>query len=72
MSEKNEFVIGIDLGTTNSCVGIYRNGQAEIIINDIGERTTPSYVGFYETDILIGKVAKSRAFRNFRNTIFGK
>lgn len=62
--------IGIDLGTTYSCVGIFQNGKVEIIANDHGNRTTPSYVGFTETERLVGDNAKSQVAMNPKNTVF--
>jgi L1 cell adhesion molecule like protein len=62
--------IGIDLGTTYSCVGIFRHGRVDIIANDMGNRTTPSYVAFTESERLVGDAAKNQAAMNPTNTVF--
>lgn len=64
--------IGIDLGTTNSCVAVWRHGQIEIIMNDQGNRTTPSYVAFTDSHRLIGDSAFNMVTSNSTNTVFGK
>jgi len=73
MSELNTFdgpAVGIDLGTTHSCVAVCRRGKVEVVFNDQGNRTTPSYVAFSDHERLAGDAAKKQAARNPSNTVF--
>ncbi|BFU23366.1 heat shock protein 70 putative [Entamoeba histolytica] len=70
MSKYTGPAVGIDLGTTYSCVGIWQNDRVEIIANDQGNRTTPSYVAFTDTERLIGDAAKNQIAMNVKNTVF--
>lgn len=72
MAERSEEpAIGIDLGTSYSCVGVWHKDRVEIIPNDQGNRTTPSCVAFTRTRRLIGDAAMDQAARNPINTVFG-
>lgn len=63
-------VIGIDLGTTYSCVGIFKNGRVEIIPNELGNRITPSWVAFTDEEKLVGESAKNQGSTNPERTVF--
>lgn len=63
-------VIGIDLGTTYSCVGVFKNGQVEIIPNELGSRITPSVVSFTDEERLVGESAKNQAQLYPERTIY--
>ena len=63
-------VIGVDLGTGNSCVSVIENGTPTVIVNDTGDRTTPSFVSYKDGNITVGKTAKNGAITNAKNTIY--
>jgi heat shock protein 1/8 len=65
-----DIAVGIDLGTTFSCVGVWQNDRVEIIANDQGNRTTPSYVSFTNEERLVGDAAKNMAAANTKHTVF--
>jgi heat shock protein 1/8 len=65
-----KYSVGIDLGTTYSCIAVFMNNQVEVIVNEQGNRTMPSYVGFTESERLVGDAAKNQCANNPANTIF--
>jgi len=69
-AEKKSLAIGIDLGTTYSCVGVFKEGEVQIIANDQGNRTTPSYVAWTDEERLLGDAAKNQVSQNPSNTVF--
>eukprot|EP00427_Karlodinium_veneficum_P047551 CAMPEP_0169242190 /NCGR_PEP_ID=MMETSP1016-20121227/32410_1 /TAXON_ID=342587 /ORGANISM="Karlodinium micrum, Strain CCMP2283" /LENGTH=662 /DNA_ID=CAMNT_0009322369 /DNA_START=1 /DNA_END=1989 /DNA_ORIENTATION=- len=69
-AEKKTLAIGIDLGTTYSCVGVFKDGEVQIIANDQGNRTTPSYVAWTDEERLLGDAAKNQVAQNPSNTVF--
>ena len=69
-TDKPKHICGLDLGTTYSCISIYRNGNSEVIANGQGNRTTPSWVAFTDTERLVGEAARNQAAMNPKNTIF--
>lgn len=64
--------IGIDLGTTYSCVSVWQHDHVEVIVNDQGSRTTPSQVAFTDTETFVGDAALNQMIRNPTNSIFGE
>ena len=68
---RKKFAIGIDLGTSKCCVGVIRNGKVQIMENERGKKTTPSYVAFTDTERLIGDDAKDQVVLNPTNTVYG-
>lgn len=70
MATLKDYVVGIDLGSTYSCIGVWMNDRVEIIANDQGNRITPSYVAFTETERLVGDAAKNQGSMNPENTVY--
>lgn len=70
MSVSDNIAIGIDLGTTYSCVAVWQGDRVEVIANDQGNRTTPSYVAFTDNERMIGDAAKNQAAMNPKNTVY--
>jgi len=68
--KKKEYSMGIDLGTTYSCVGVFKDAEVHIVANDMGNRTTPSYVAWTDKERLIGDAAKNQVANNPTNTVF--
>ena len=68
-NNNNQIAIGIDLGTTNSCIGVWKDQKVEIINNFEGKPTTPSYVAFCKDHHLVGQGAVNQAHRNAENTV---
>lgn len=63
--------VGVDLGTTYSCVAVMQHGKVEVIANDMGSRTTPSWVAFTDHERFIGEAAKTQMAMNPKSTVFG-
>lgn len=74
MAGEENHAIGIDLGTTYSCVAVWlqKHDRVEVIVNDQGNRTTPSIVAFTANERLVGEAASNQVIRNHINSIFGK
>ena len=70
MDDDEEPALGIDLGTTYSCVAVWKNGKVEVIPNESGNRITPSVVSFTNKERLIGDAAKNQIVKNYKNTVY--